>query len=98
MQSACWRMSMSTNTTSTSNRLGAEVLTSSLAQEHREDVDQYESASPFVTAVPDAAVIANLANEFFAALPLAPKLPQETVPSELASGAATAIPGALPQG
>jgi len=96
---------MSTNTTSTSNRLGADALTSSPAQGHgpghrpgqREDAEQYESASPFVTAVPDAAVIAKLANEFFAALPLAPKLPQETVPSELASGAAPAIPGAPPQ-
>jgi len=88
---------MSTNTTSTSNRLGADVLTSSPAQEHREDAEQYESASPFVTAVPDAAVIAKLANEFFAALPLAPKLPQEMVPEELASGAVPAIPGMPPR-
>ena len=87
---------MSINTTSTSNRLGADALTSSSAQEHGADAKQYESASPFVAAVPDAAVIAKLANEFFAALPLAPKLAQETVPQELASGAAPAIPGVAP--
>jgi cysteine desulfurase / selenocysteine lyase len=90
-------MSMSINTTNTSNRLGADSLTSSPAQEHQQDAQQYESASPFVTAVPDAAVIAKLANEFFAALPLAP-LPQETAPEELASGAdLPAIPGVAPQ-
>jgi cysteine desulfurase / selenocysteine lyase len=76
---------MSTNTTSTSDRLGADALTSSSAQEHGEDAKQYEGASPFVTAIPDAAVIAKLANEFFAALPLGAHAQQGTVPEGFAS-------------
>jgi cysteine desulfurase/selenocysteine lyase len=88
---------MSTNTTSTSSRPGADALTTSSAQEYGADAKQYESASPFLTSVPDAAVIAKLANEFFAALPLAPRLPQEIAPEELPSGAIPAIPGVAPQ-
>jgi cysteine desulfurase/selenocysteine lyase len=57
---------MSTNTTSTSDRFEADSLTSSPAQE--EGV-QKASVSPFVETLPDPAVIARLANEFFAALP-----------------------------
>jgi cysteine desulfurase / selenocysteine lyase len=57
---------MSTNTTSTSDRLEADSLTSSPA---REEGVQKVSASPFATALPDPAVLARLANEFFSALP-----------------------------
>src|SRR5580658_10448951 len=56
---------MSTNTTSTSDRFEADSLTSSPAQE--EGV-QKVSGSPFA-ALPDPAVLARFANEFFAALP-----------------------------
>jgi cysteine desulfurase / selenocysteine lyase len=58
---------MSTNTTSTSDRVGADSLTSSLAQE--EGAQKVESASPFAAGLPDPAALARLANEFFAALP-----------------------------
>jgi len=66
---------MSTNTTSTSDRLGgrfddrseADSLTSSPAQ--KDGVQKVESASPFAAALPDPVVLARLANEFFAALP-----------------------------
>jgi cysteine desulfurase/selenocysteine lyase len=57
---------MSTNTTNTSDRFEADSLTSSPA---REEGVQKVSASPFATALPDPAVLARLANEFFAALP-----------------------------
>ena len=57
---------MSINTTSTSDRFEADSLTSSPAQE--EGV-QKVSGSPFAGARPDPAVLARLANEFFAALP-----------------------------
>jgi cysteine desulfurase / selenocysteine lyase len=60
---------MSTNTTSTSDRLEDEgdSLTSSPAQE--EGAQRFVNVSPLVAALPDPAVIARLANEFFAALP-----------------------------
>ena len=58
---------MSINTTSTSDRLQAASLTSSPAQE--EGAQKIESVSPFAVALPDPAVIARLANEFFAARP-----------------------------
>jgi len=57
---------MSTNTTSTSDRFEADSLTSSPAQEKGV---QKVSASPFAATLPDPAVLARLANEFFAALP-----------------------------
>src|SRR3984885_10639924 len=57
---------MSTNTTSTSDRFKADSLTSSPA---REEGVQKVSVSPLATALPDPAVLARLANEFFAALP-----------------------------
>src|SRR6202020_1633151 len=60
---------MSTNTTSTSDRIATDSPTSSSVQE--EGAQKYEGVSPFA-GVPDAAAIARLANEFFAALPLAP--------------------------
>jgi cysteine desulfurase / selenocysteine lyase len=56
---------MSTNTTSTSDPFEADSLTSSRAQEGAQKV----GSSPFAAALPDPAVIARLANEFFAALP-----------------------------
>jgi cysteine desulfurase / selenocysteine lyase len=62
---------MSTNTTSTSDRFDADALASSPAQEG--GVQKVESASPFVATLPDPAVLARLANEFFAALPIAPE-------------------------
>jgi cysteine desulfurase/selenocysteine lyase len=70
---------MSTNTTSTSDRLDADSLTSSSA--HKEGAQNVESVSPFAAALPDPAVIARLANEFFAALPGAAELPGASVPS-----------------
>ncbi len=57
---------MSTNTTSTSDRVGADSLASSPAEEGTQRVG---SLSPFAAALPDPATIARLANEFFAALP-----------------------------
>jgi len=68
---------MSTNTTSTNDRIEADSLTLSPAQE--ESV-QKASASPFVATLPDPAVIARLANEFFAALPGAAEPPGASVP------------------
>src|ERR1035438_6636330 len=70
---------MSTNTTSTSDRLEADSLTSSSA--HKEGTQNVESVSPFAAALPDPAVIARLANEFFAALPGAAEPPGASVPS-----------------
>jgi cysteine desulfurase/selenocysteine lyase len=70
---------MSTNTTSTSDRLEADSLTSSSA--HKEGAQNVESVSPFAAALPDPAVIARLANEFFAALPGAAEPPGASVPS-----------------
>jgi cysteine desulfurase / selenocysteine lyase len=58
---------MSTNTTSTNDRLKAVSLTSSASQE--EGVRKVESSVPSVAVLPDPAVIARLANEFFAAMP-----------------------------
>ena len=56
---------MSTNTTSTSDRFEADSLTSPA----QEGAPKVERALPFVATLPDPAVIARLANEFFAALP-----------------------------
>ncbi len=69
---------MSTNTTSTSDRFEADSLTPSTA---REEGVQKGSPSPFVAALPDPAVIARLANEFFAALPGAAESPSASVPT-----------------
>jgi cysteine desulfurase / selenocysteine lyase len=72
---------MSINTTSTSDRVDADSLTSSPAQE--KGVRRL-SASPFAAALPDPAVLARLANEFFAALPgagLPAASPNEVDPS-----------------
>jgi hypothetical protein len=69
---------MSTNTTSTSDRVGADTPTSSPVQE--EHVQKVQSASPFAVAIPDPVVIARLANEFFAALPGTAQPSAERVP------------------
>src|SRR5271156_2532529 len=69
---------MSTNTTSTSDREGADSLTSSPAREERA---QMASVSPFGATFPDPAAIARLANEFFAALPGAAEPPDASVPA-----------------
>ena len=62
---------MSINTTSTSDRLETDSLTSSPA--HEEGYAEVRGSSPFAAALPDPAVLARLANEFFAALPAAAK-------------------------
>jgi cysteine desulfurase/selenocysteine lyase len=78
---------MSTNTTSTSERSQADSLPSSSA--HKEGAPNVEGVSPFAAALPDLAVIARLANEFFAAMPgasapldarVSPALPNEADP------------------
>src|ERR1700722_14062759 len=68
---------MSTNTTSTSDRLEADSLPSSPAQEG--GVPKAESLSPFAVALPDPAVITRLANEFFAAVSSAAQRPGASV-------------------
>src|SRR5271154_2430178 len=70
---------MSTNTTSTSDRSETGSLTPSPAQE--EGVQEVESTSPFVAGLPDPGVIAQLANEFFAALPGAADLLGASAPA-----------------
>src|ERR1700728_4025443 len=69
---------MSTNTTSTSDRFEADSLTSSRAQE--EGAERI-SGSTFAVALPDPAVLARLANEFFAALPGAAQPLAASVPA-----------------
>jgi len=91
---------MSTNTTSTSDPSEADSLTSSPAQP--EGAQKRETVSPFAAALPDPAVIAWLANEFFAALPGAAEFPKTIArapsPDEVdlrvpsGSGPRTAIP------
>src|ERR1700678_3899640 len=89
---------MSTNTTSTSDRSEVGMQRSSPGQEGAREV---ESVSPFSVVLPDPAVIARLANEFFAALPGAAETPGASVPGSpndadlrLPSGSAprTAVP------
>jgi cysteine desulfurase/selenocysteine lyase len=91
---------MSTNTTSTSDRLEADSLTSSSAQ--KQGAQNAERVSPFAAALPDLAVIARLANNFFAAMPgasapldarVSPASPNEADP-RFVSGAVprTAVP------
>jgi cysteine desulfurase / selenocysteine lyase len=68
---------MSINTTSTSDRIATGSPTSSSAQEQA--TQQYQGMPGAMAAVPDPAVIARLANEFFAALPgaAAPDYPRD---------------------
>jgi cysteine desulfurase/selenocysteine lyase len=69
---------MSTNTTSTSDRSALDSMTSSPEQE--EGRQKFEGVPSLMTALPDPAVIARLANEFFAALPASPVPPDAAVP------------------
>ncbi|MGD0215747.1 MAG: family 2A encapsulin nanocompartment shell protein, partial [Terriglobales bacterium] len=93
-QSVCWRASMSINTTSTSDPLVTDGPTSSStpATAQEEGTQKYQGVSALMSAVPDPAVIAKLANEFFAALPGAPVPPN--APSSLSPPQAEAIPAA----
>ncbi|MGA1986389.1 MAG: hypothetical protein ABSG72_08965 [Candidatus Sulfotelmatobacter sp.] len=74
---------MSTNTTSTSDRIEADSLTSSPAQE---EGAQRVSGSPLVATLPDPAVIARIANEFFATLPGASAPPGASVEAASPNG------------
>ena len=60
---------MSTNTTSTNERVAADTLTVEGAPGQAQDAQKYQKLSAAFASVPDPAVIARLANEFFAALP-----------------------------
>ena len=85
---------MSINITSTSDRLATDSQTSSSAQE--EGKQKYAGMSAPMAALPDPAVIAKLANEFFAALPGAPATPSvsSVSPNEVDL---RAVPGAAPR-
>jgi cysteine desulfurase/selenocysteine lyase len=76
---------MSINTTSTSDRIATDSPTSSSKLE--EGTQKYQGVSALMSAVPDPAMIAKLANEFFAALPGA------AVPADAA--VSTAAPGGV---
>jgi cysteine desulfurase/selenocysteine lyase len=84
---------MSINTTNTSDRIAASSPTSSSAQEKA--THEYQGVSGGMTAVPDPAVIARLANEFFAALPkaAAPDYPQEMFSVPAAPNPRAVVPG-----
>src|SRR5271170_1838840 len=60
---------MSTNTTSTSDRVEAGVASVPVDEGAR----AYENPFADITSLPDPVVIARLANEFFAALPRSPE-------------------------
>jgi cysteine desulfurase / selenocysteine lyase len=85
---------MSINITSTSDPLVTDGPTSSStpATAQEEGTQKYQGVSALMSAVPDPAVIAKLANEFFAALPGAPVPPN--APSSLSPPQAEAIPAA----
>jgi cysteine desulfurase/selenocysteine lyase len=80
---------MSINTTSTSDRIAPSSPTSSSAQEKA--AQEYQG----VAAVPDPAVIARLANEFFAALPgaTAPDYPREIFSVPAVPNPRAVVPG-----
>jgi cysteine desulfurase/selenocysteine lyase len=85
---------MSTNTMNTpSDRVAAGVSRSVPAEE---GAQKYEN--PFAASLPDPAVMARLANEFFAALPRSP-VPQgnTVITSPSTEIASELIPGAVPQ-
>jgi cysteine desulfurase/selenocysteine lyase len=85
---------MSTNTTSTSDRLEADSLTSSPAQKE----GMQKVASPFTAALPDPTVISRLANEFFAALPGAAESPGGNVPAASPNEVDLPVPsGSIPR-
>ena len=89
---------MSINTTSTSDRIATDTPTSSSAQE--EGAQKYQGVSAAMAALPDPAVIARLANEFFAALPTAMAPPNlglsPASPNEAVTLPAAAPPAAVP--
>jgi cysteine desulfurase/selenocysteine lyase len=80
---------VSINTTSTSDRIATDSTTSSSAQE--EGAQKYGGVSAAMAALPDPAVIARLANEFFAALPT-----EMTPPNLALSPASPSEAGAIP--
>ena len=90
---------MSINITSTSDSLESDAPTSSstprAAQE--EGTQRYQGVSALMSAVPDPAVIAKLANEFFAALPGAVVPAQAAgILSSSETGGMPAVPPATP--
>ncbi len=60
---------MSINTTSTSERVVADIAAPARGPGKVQDVEQYSNMPASDPSLPDPAVIAKLANEFFAALP-----------------------------
>jgi len=88
---------MSINTTSTSDRLATDSPTSSTSSESGL---RHQGVSGLMSAVPDPAVIAKLANEFFAALPgtVTPANAVVSSPSSppTESGAIPAAPRSIP--
>lgn len=91
---------MSINITSTSDRLAADSPTTSCSTQE-EGAQKYDGLSAPLAAIPDPAVIAKLANEFFAALPGKPA-PSDAVssatPNQVDWGAipGTGAPAAVP--
>jgi cysteine desulfurase/selenocysteine lyase len=87
---------MSINITSTSDQLATDTPTPDAA--HKEGVEKYQGASALIAAVPDPAVIAKLANEFFAALPgsALPASVGTRPPSSNEAGANPSARGAVP--
>ncbi len=77
---------MLTNTTSTSERLAADALTPASAADRAQDTQRYEKLFAGFPSLPDPAIIAKLANEFFAALPGQPTTPVSP-PGEVDLGA-----------
>lgn len=96
---------MSINITSTSDRIATESPTSSSSQEsgHEGGAQKHQDLHSLMSAVPDPAVIAKLANEFFAALPgtLLPAnsalpLPSASEPGAMRAMASPAVSSSLP--
>ncbi len=96
---------MSINITSTSDRIATDSPTSSSTQEAAQEgsAQKYQDLPSLMSAVPDPAVIAKLANEFFAALPgagppanagLSSPAPSEA--GEIRAVALPAVAGSLP--
>jgi cysteine desulfurase/selenocysteine lyase len=95
---------MSINTTSTSDRVATDSPISSSSQESAQEggARKHQDLPSLMSAVPDPAVIAKLANEFFAALPgtLSPAIAALSSPSAsevgaISSVAPPAVPGSL---
>ena len=89
---------MSINTTSTSDRIATGSPTLSSAPEAvQQGPQKYEGMQAVMAALPDPAVIAKLANEFFAALPGA-TTPVPVSPASPSDVDLRGISGAAPQG